>query len=121
MITNTDTIKFEGRTLTTYIRGTVELTYFDLSTAPEEVIRKAAKRSTLEIVECDYSARIEWADRKVIVTIGDYIIAEWIIGDKTPIKFTNDQGYGDQHAHSYIIYLPADIISDVMGHLWPAM
>ncbi len=117
MITKTDSIKFEGQTLTTHIRGTVQLSYFDLDTAPENI----TTRATLTPIDCDYSARIEWKERKVIVTIGDYIIASWILGDKTPIEFTNDKGYGDKHEHSYVRYLPVDIISDILGYLWPKM
>ena len=117
MVTNTNTTHLLGRAITTYITGTVGLSYFDVQGAPDDIEHRAC----LNPIECVYYARIEWADRKVIVTIGDYIIAEWIIGDKTPVKFTNDKGYGDKHEHSYVRYLPTDIVSDVMGHLWPAM
>lgn len=117
MITNTESIAFEGRTIITYIRGTIKLSYFELATAPEDINTRAA----LNPIECDYSARIEWANRRVIVTIGDYIIASWILGDKTAMTFNNDKGYGDKHVHSYVKALPVDIISDVLGYLWPKM
>jgi hypothetical protein len=57
--------------------------------------------------------------QKVVVTIGDYIVARWTLGAQEPIEFTNDKGYGPEHVHSRIDELSVGIISQIMGALWP--
>ena len=121
MITTTEhSYNSTNRVIETFLSGTVNLTPIEYTDIPHNVLANAGIEFG-EDLPIDYSARIVWDTRKIIITIGDYIIAEWTMGDKTPMSFSNDKGYGDTHVHSYIESLPVGIVSDVMGLLWPAL
>ena len=119
MITHTRTTERDGFASNTAIEGVCKLTPIETYKWPDEVLKTYTDENGN--IEMLYYARIEWNNRMVYVTIGDYILAEWKLGVKSPIEFDNQKGYGDKHFHSYLCDLPVDIVSDSMSLMWPAM
>lgn len=109
-----------GKIIETFIAGRIELQPIEFYDMPEHVLAKAGIYLT-DTMPIDYHAQIVWDRQEVIVTIGDYIIASWVMGAKTEVVFNNSKGYGDMHTHSYIETLPVGIFSDIMGLLWPKL
>jgi hypothetical protein len=119
MITDTRTTERDGFSGTTFIEGICKLEPIETYQWPEDVL----KTYTVEdgTIEAHYYARIEWSNRMVYVVIGDYILAEWKLGVKSDIVFSNDKGYGPKHFHSYLTTLPVSIVSDIVAMMWPKM
>ncbi len=120
MITKTDAVDYSGRTISTYVVGTINLTPIEYQHIDEAILAQAGYVFGDDI-PLDYCAHISWERNEVIVTIGDYIIAEWKLGKREPMVFNNAKGYGSNHMHSYIDTLPVAIVSDVVSLFWPAM
>lgn len=102
----------------TRFNGEINLTPIEYSHFPDEVMEHWGFEFGKDI-PVPYAGYIDMSTFTVHLCIGDYINVSFPFGGN--IDFDNSKGYGKLHWHSYIESLPVNIISDIMGLLWPKL
>lgn len=95
------------------LKGTMKLVPIETMHIPNEVKVPYDERGDVELF---YYAAFYKDSNEVTITIGDYIVCGWTLGEDD-YKFTNDKGYGLDHWMSFINDLPINIAFEVATHI----